>query len=114
MAPGYLWRHLKRPGVCGRIGDEKAAWRNLHRIEHDRLLPTRITRAERRREANKAKTQKKLRASKFELRARNMGITEKSLIAQKVAIWEGTYAAEQSRDSIGVGIPYSIPFWSLL
>ena len=51
-----------------------------------------------------------LRAAKFELSAKNMGITEKALIAQKVAILEGMYVAEQSGDSIEVGITYSIPF----
>lgn len=62
------------------------------------------------REANTANAQKILRTANFELRAMNMGITEKELIAQKVAIWEGMYAAEQSGDSIEVGITYSIPF----
>ena len=57
-----------------------------------------------------AKAQKMLRTVEFELRAKNMGVTEKALIAQKVAIWEGMYAAEQSGDSIGVGILYSAPF----
>lgn len=41
MPHGYLWRHLKRPGVHGRIGEEKATWENLHKIEYDRLLVTR-------------------------------------------------------------------------
>ena len=40
-AHGYLWRHLKRPGIHRRVGDEKTAWLNLHKIEHDRLLATR-------------------------------------------------------------------------
>jgi len=43
MPYGYLWRHLKRPGVRGRTGDEKVAWLNLHKIEHGRLLATRGT-----------------------------------------------------------------------
>ena len=38
---GYLWRHLKRPGVHGLTDDEKDAWESLHKIEHDRLLATR-------------------------------------------------------------------------
>ena len=38
---GYLWRHLKRPGVHGLASDEKLAWKNLHKIHHDRLLITR-------------------------------------------------------------------------
>jgi len=31
-----------------------------------------------------------------------MGITEERFVAQKVAIWEGMWAAEQNRDQIGV------------
>ncbi|PUU83370.1 hypothetical protein B9Z19DRAFT_1061060 [Tuber borchii] len=114
MPHGYLWRHLKRPGVRGRTDDEKATWENLHKIQHDRLLATRVTPAERRREANKAKAEKMLRVAEFELRARNLGFTEKALITQKVAIWEGIYAAEQRGDGIGVSIPYPILFWTLL
>ncbi|KAG0635823.1 hypothetical protein HOY80DRAFT_1139576, partial [Tuber brumale] len=38
---GYLWRHLRRPGIHGRTGGEKATWLHLHKIEHDRLLATR-------------------------------------------------------------------------
>ena len=41
MASGYLWRHLGRPGVRALTSDEKSAWENLHKIEHDRLLATR-------------------------------------------------------------------------
>ncbi|PUU83368.1 hypothetical protein B9Z19DRAFT_1061059 [Tuber borchii] len=101
IAHGYLWRHLKRPGLSGRTGTEKIDWLNLHKVEHDRLLATRITPAQRKHGARKAKAQKLLRAADFELRARNMGIMEKSLIVQKVVIWEGMYEAEQSGDSIG-------------
>ena len=32
---------------------------------------------------------------------------EKGLVTEKVAIWEGMYAAEQSGDSTGVTILYS-------
>ncbi|PUU83371.1 hypothetical protein B9Z19DRAFT_1119451 [Tuber borchii] len=110
IAHGYLWRHLKRPGIHGRTGDEKIIWLNLHKTEHDRLLATRITPAQRKHEARKAKARKMLRTVEFELRARNMGVTEKALIAQKVAIWEGMYAAEQSGDSIGVGILIPLHF----
>jgi len=35
------------------------------------------------------KARKTLRAAEFELRARNMGITEEALVAQKVAIGRG-------------------------
>jgi len=44
------------------------------------------------------------RTAEFELRARTMGITEERFIAQKVAIWEGMWAAEQDHDDIGVSI----------
>ena len=45
------------------------------------------------------KAQRRLRNAEFEQRARNMGITEKELVAQKVAIWEGIWTAKQgSRD----------------
>jgi len=40
-----------------------------------------------------------------------MGITDKALIAQKVAIWEGMYASEQSGNSTEVSVLYSIEFW---
>ena len=39
-----------------------------------------------------------------------MGITDENLVAQKVAIWEGIWAAEQTGDSIRVSILYSFPF----
>ena len=55
-----------------------------------------------------------LRTAEFELRARSMGIMKEALIAQKVVIWEGMYAAEQGGDSIGVSIPHSAPFRRLL
>ncbi|PUU83361.1 hypothetical protein B9Z19DRAFT_1119431 [Tuber borchii] len=93
IAHEYLWRHLKRPGIHRRAGDEKTAWLNLHKIEHDRLLATRLTRAQRRRETNKVKAQKMLRTAELEQRAKSMGITEKALVAQKVAIWEGMRSA---------------------
>ncbi|KAG0129177.1 hypothetical protein HOY82DRAFT_611032 [Tuber indicum] len=113
MSCGYLWRHLKRPRISSRTGDEKAAWLRLHRIEHDRLLALGVTPAQRKREARKMRARKASRAAGFELWARSMGITEKKLIAQKVAIWEGMYAAKQSGDSIGVSILYSFSFWRL-
>ena len=131
MPHGYLWRHLKRPGAHGRTGEEKATWENLHKIEHDRLLATRgmtplsanslqstnefniVTPAQRRREANKARSRKMLRTAGFEQRARNMGIMEKALVAQKVAIWEGMWATKQNGDNIRVSIRYSALFWRL-
>lgn len=39
-----------------------------------------------------------------------MGIARENLVSQKVAIWEGMWAAKQSGDDIGVGIL----FFSLL
>lgn len=56
------------------------------------------------------RAQKMLRTAELEQRARNMGITEKTLVAQKVTIWEGMRSAEQSGDSIGVGFLYSALF----
>ncbi|KAG0633643.1 hypothetical protein HOY80DRAFT_1026243 [Tuber brumale] len=100
MPDGYLWRHLNHPGIHGRTGHEKDAWLHLHKIERDRLLVSRITPAQRKREANRIKAQTMLRTVEFELRAREMGITERVLVDQKVAIWEGMRAAEQSGDSI--------------
>lgn len=72
-----------------------------------------VTPAQRRREAKKARSRKMLRAAGFEQRARNMGITEKSLVAQKVAIWEGMWATKQNGDNIRVSIRYSSLFWRL-
>jgi len=54
--------------------------------------------------------EKMLRTAEFELRARNIGITEEALVAQKVAIWEGIYASEHSGDSIGASILYLTKF----
>jgi len=49
-----------------------------------------------------------LRTAEFELRARNMGITEDALVVQKVAIWEGMWVAKQNGKDIEVSIP--VPF----
>jgi len=54
--------------------------------------------------------EKFLRTAGFEQRARNMGITEKGSVAEKVAIWEGMYTAEQSGDGTGVTIFYATLF----
>ena len=56
------------------------------------------------------RAQKTSRAARFASRVRNMGITEETSVAQKVMIWEGMHAAEQSGDSIGVSAPYRAPF----
>ena len=69
-----------------------------------------VTPTQRRREANRAKTQRKLRTAGLEQRARNMGITEEALVSQKVAIWEGMRAAEQHGKDIEVSIRYSALF----
>ena len=55
-------------------------------------------------EDNNAEEERKSRIAEFELRAKSMGITGEKLIAQKVAIWEGMWTAQQSGDDIGVSI----------
>ncbi|PUU72822.1 hypothetical protein B9Z19DRAFT_1136613 [Tuber borchii] len=102
MPHRYLKRHLKHPGLYGRTGDEKETWLNLHKIEYERLLAAL--------EDNKAEEEKQSRAAEFELRAKSMGITEAKLVAQKVAIWEGMFAARQNDDDIGVSALYSALF----
>jgi len=42
-----------------------------------------------------------------------MGITEEKLVAQKVAILEGMWIAQQNGDDIGVSVLYSIFYWRL-
>ena len=53
-------------------------------------------------EDSKAERERQSRAAEFELRAKDMGITEAKLVAQKVAIWEGMWVAKQNGDEIGV------------
>ncbi|KAG0639276.1 hypothetical protein HOY80DRAFT_1022630 [Tuber brumale] len=107
---GYLKRHLKRPGVYKRTGDQRVTWIHLHNIEHDHLVAAGISPAEHEPEAGGVGTQKVARLDEFELRARNMGITEKALVTQKMTIWEGMYAAKESGDSIDVSILLFRPF----
>ncbi|KAG0642336.1 hypothetical protein HOY80DRAFT_1036897 [Tuber brumale] len=57
-------------------------------------------------EASRMEEERRLRAAEFELRARNMGITGERSVAEKVAIWEGMWAAEQAGNDIQVGAPY--------
>ena len=64
-------------------------------------------------ENNNAEEERELRAAEFELRARDMGITEAKFVAQKVAIWEGMWIAKQNGDDIGVSTLYSAPFGRL-
>ncbi|KAG0642343.1 hypothetical protein HOY80DRAFT_1036921 [Tuber brumale] len=89
-------RHLKHPDLCGLTGDEGAAWLNLHQIEHERLLHALA-------ENNRAEEERNSRTAEFELRARNMGITGERSVAEKVAIWEGMWAAEQAGNNIQYG-----------
>ena len=130
MPNRYLKRHLKHPGLHGRTGDEKEVWLNLHKMEHERLLaalgstPSHKTSSKevlevdqanyvdivKLVEEDKAEEERESRAAEFELRAKNIGITEAKFVAQKVAIWEGMWAAEQNGDDIGVSTLYSAPF----
>ena len=64
-------------------------------------------------EDDETEEEKQSRAAEFELRAKNMDITEAKLVAQKVAIWEGMFAAKQNGDDIGVSTLYSALFWRL-
>ena len=57
-------------------------------------------------EGSNLEEERESRIVEFELCAKNMGITEEELIAQKVAIWEGMWVAKKSGDKIGVGTPY--------
>jgi len=52
----------------------------------------------------------KSRAAEFESRARSMGITDENLVAQKVAIWEGMWTAQQR--VIVSGLVFFILFFS--
>ena len=56
------------------------------------------------------RAQKTSRAVRFASHARNMGITDEALVAQKVDIWEGMHAAKQNGDDIGVSVPYRARF----
>ena len=51
-----------------------------------------------------------LRTAQFELRAKNLGIIGEKLVGQKVAIWEGMWAAQQIGDDVGVSILCSVLF----
>ncbi|PUU81125.1 hypothetical protein B9Z19DRAFT_1191395 [Tuber borchii] len=57
---------------------------------------------------NTAEEERRSRIAEFELRARNMGITDENLVAQKVAIWEEIWVAEQNGDSVGMRSPVQI------
>ncbi|PUU72861.1 hypothetical protein B9Z19DRAFT_1136520 [Tuber borchii] len=121
MPHRYLKRHPKYPGLHGRMGDEREAWLNLHKMEHEKFLaalgstPSHNTSPKEVPEVgqanyadkiklvedDKAEEERESRAAEFELRAKNMGITEMKFVAQKVAIWEGMWVAKQNGDDIG-------------
>ena len=87
-------------------------------MEHDRLVATRSTTPSFHKPGPKevitnllaTPAQKTARAARFASHARNMGISNGALVAQKVDIWEGMHAAKQNGDSIGVSAPYRAPF----
>lgn len=122
-----LRRHLKHPGIHERVQTGKGqgsirivlseVWYTNHiRFNHnpnpkktyqvhhaDRVDIIKLV------EVNNAEEESNSRAVEFEFRARNMGITEEKFVAQKVAIWEGMWAAKQNGDDIGVSILYPVP-----
>ncbi|KAG0135470.1 hypothetical protein HOY82DRAFT_600263 [Tuber indicum] len=51
-------------------------------------------------EASRVEEERKSRAAEFELRARNMGITDERVVAEKVEILEGVWAAQQAGNEI--------------
>jgi len=126
----YLKRDLNHPGLHGRTGDKREAWVNLHKMEHERFLaalgstpshspnPKEVLEVNQAAyvnvikliEDNRAEEESKSRTAKFELRGKDMGITEEKFVAQKVVIWEGMWAAKQNGDDIGVRISHSAPF----
>lgn len=53
--------------------------------------------------------ERKSRIAGFESRAKSMGIIGEEAIAQKVAIWEGIWAAKQSGNEFEVSTLYSLP-----
>ncbi|KAG0642346.1 hypothetical protein HOY80DRAFT_1036924 [Tuber brumale] len=55
-------------------------------------------------EDNEVEEERKSRTTGFELRAKNMGIIGAKSVAEKVLIWEGIWAAEQTGNDISVGI----------
>lgn len=54
--------------------------------------------------------QTSLRTAEFEGRARRMEITGEALVAEKVAIWEGMYAAGQHGDGTEVSVLVPLNF----
>ncbi|PUU81133.1 hypothetical protein B9Z19DRAFT_1122555 [Tuber borchii] len=54
-------------------------------------------------EGNSVEEERKSRIAGFESHARSMGIIGEEAIAQKVAIWEGIWAAKQSGNEFEYG-----------
>ncbi|PUU82330.1 hypothetical protein B9Z19DRAFT_1061935 [Tuber borchii] len=87
----YLKRHLKCPGLHGRTGNEKEVLR-VNQADYVGIIKLV--------EVTKAEEERNSRIAEFEVRAKNMGITEEEFVAQKVAIWEGMWVAKQNGDDI--------------
>ncbi|KAG0135476.1 hypothetical protein HOY82DRAFT_600273 [Tuber indicum] len=95
MAHRHFWRHLKNPEISSLEGGEEVIWLNLHKVEHERFLSAL--------EEDKVEEERMSRTDEFKSRAKNMGITDESFVAEKVAIWEGMWAAEQTGNDIQYG-----------
>ncbi|KAG0640970.1 hypothetical protein HOY80DRAFT_999745 [Tuber brumale] len=91
----YLRTHLKNPKICGRRGEERVAWINLHKTEHDRLIETGVTPTKPKLGAKKQEEEKISRTVAFRLRAGRLGITDAALVAEKLAIWEGMWVDKE-------------------
>ncbi|RPB00357.1 hypothetical protein L873DRAFT_1805114 [Choiromyces venosus 120613-1] len=89
-----LLRHLKRPRNFKSSGYDEAVWHAHHKEEHRRRVSIRRINP----------NSKLLRITEFEVRAKNMGITEQELIEEKIKIWEGMWDAKDKGDSIAVGL----------
>ncbi|KAG0135472.1 hypothetical protein HOY82DRAFT_536650 [Tuber indicum] len=100
----HFWRHLKHSDLCGLNSGEHERLQDALGLTLPQPQPC-VSSAE----DNKAEEERKSRTAKFELRAKRMAITCERSVAEKVAIWEGMWAAEQAGDSIQVGAPYLIP-----
>ncbi|KAG0642339.1 hypothetical protein HOY80DRAFT_1134598 [Tuber brumale] len=87
----HFCRNLNHPELHGLTCGEEVGWLNLHK----ELA-----------EANRIEEERRSRIAEFELRARNIGETGERSVAEKVAIWEGMWAAEQAGNEIQAGAPY--------
>ncbi|KAG0135466.1 hypothetical protein HOY82DRAFT_600259 [Tuber indicum] len=61
-------------------------------------------------ETTNVEEERRSRTAEFELRARSLGITGERSVAEKVEIWEGMWASEQTGNDIQV----SYGAWILL